>query len=284
MTNEYQVPEISIGALDPNTWEEPKELIPVEVVVSEYRICDPKYMAATTFRNPLPRPIWQWDFQMKRLDAEYALLDGSRAPVTVFAGVDLEKLQKDGTLQKIAKTRSKEQYMVGAWTKHCGAAAVIPSVDTGRKYDEKYGAMAGKPILQSSLVGMKFLIARYREKDITGNGFFAKNVVEPVETLPPTYTYTGDVHVFQQKRQDEVSDGAVASAAAAGFAGSPSISKEDAATLIGEFVNANNLDITNGGAVLGAEGFPSEARIEPFISAIAGGTGRETLEQFGVVV
>lgn len=281
-TNMSQVPEISIGALDPNTWEEPKELIPARIKVSEYRICDPKYMAPTSFRAALPRPIWQWDLQLERLDAEFSLLDGSRAPVTLFCGVDLEKLQKNGQIQKIARTRGKEQFQVSAWTKHFGAAQVIPSVDTGRVYGKEYGAMAGKPILQSAMVGQLVVVARYREKDITGNGFFAKNVTEPVETLLPTYTFAGDKHIFVQKR-GEVVDGDVASAASAGLGATSSLSKEDAAEAIGEFVRASGADIDDS-ATLGHPDFPAEARMEPFISAIAAGNGKATLAGFGVEV
>lgn len=263
MTEQTATPEFNVSALDPATWEEPKELIPVEIVKSEYRWSDAKYNAATAFRAALPRPIQQWNLELKRLDAEFALLDGTRADVIMYAGADLEKLQKDGTLAKIMRTRGKENYVVSAWTQHVGVANLVPD--------------------PSKIVGMKLMVARYREKDITGNGFFAKNVIVPVETLAPTYTYTGDKHIFQQKRQDDVNDADVASAASAGFAGTASVSKDDAARLIADFLAANGVTDLDS-SVLGHPNFPAEARIEPFISAFAGGSARETLAGFGVEV
>lgn len=263
MTDSAQTPDFNVSALDPSTWEEPRELIPVEVVKSEYRWSDAKYNAATAFRAALPRPIQQWNLELKRLDAEYALLDGTRADVIMYAGVDLEKLQKDGTLTKIMRTRGKENYVVSAWTQHVGVAKLVPD--------------------PAGIVGMKFMVARYREKDITGNGFYAKNVIVPVETLPPTYTYTGDKHIFQQRRQDDVNDGEVRSAASAGFTNTPSVSKDEAARMIADFLKENG--ITNlDASVLGHPSFPAAARIEPFISAFATGNIVETLGGFGVTV
>lgn len=265
MTDSVQTPtpDFNVSALDPSTWEEPKELIPVVVVKSEYRWSDAKYNGATAFRAALPRPIQQWNLELERLDAEFALLDGTRAPVIMYAGADLEKLQKDGTLQKIMRTRGKENFVVGAWTQHVGVANLVP--DPGK------------------IIGMKLVVARYREKDITGNGFFAKNVIVPVETLTPTYTYMGDKRVFTQTRPNDVNEGDVQSAAAAGFGGAPSISKEEAAAKIGSFLSANSITDLDS-AVLGHPDFPAEARIEPFISAFATGSALETLAGFGVAV
>ena len=256
-------PEFNVSALDPSTWEEPKELIPIVVVKSEYRWSDAKYNAATSFRAALPRPIQQWNLELERLDAEFALLDGSRAAVIIYAGSDLEKLQKDGTLTKIMRTRGKENYIVGAWTQHFGVAALVPD--------------------PSTIVGVKLMVARYREKDITGNGFFAKNVTVPVETLAPTYTFTGEKLVFQQQRDSNVNDSDVQSAAAAGIIVNGGVSKDEAAELIGAFIRDNDVTEFDTG-VFGHPAFPVVARIEPFISAFATGNARETLAGFGVEV
>lgn len=267
MVNEVAPPEqgFDVSLLDPTTWKEPVEKLPVICRVSRLRWSDPKYNAATEFRPALPRPIQQWDFQLERLDAKYALLDGNEAPYTVYAGVDLEKLvkHKDGSceLRTVMKGRGKEQLVISSWTK--GAGSLVPD--------------------PSRLEGMMFEIDFYRQKELAP-GFFAKNVALFSRTLPPTFVYNGEVQVFKQSARAEGADGlndteTVGAAAVAGSA----VDVTDAAQRIGAFIRDNgitDLDTT----ALGHPAFPDGCRIDPFVTAFANETVAETLASFGVEV
>lgn len=268
----------NLSLLDPAALEEPKETIPVLVVSSRLRWSDPKYNAATTFRQKFPYrgpgygpegdSIQQWHLELKRLDAVYYHEDGSpfpveggpavqTVPVIMYAGIDLEKMDKNGVVKGIMKTRGKEPFTLGAWTKVAGSLVPDPSV----------------------IEGKMFMVQRFREKEIAP-GFFAKNVVIPIEVLPPTFVYTGEVLRFKANR--ETSDGAVADAVS-GSASAAGISKEDAAKLIAEFLDAKGIDRATADVdVLGLADFPPAARIEPFLTAAAMGSLDATLTEFGV--
>lgn len=247
--------------LDPTTWKEPVEQIPVKVVKSEYRWSDEKYNKATEFRPELPRAIQQWDFQLERLDAKYALLDGTEAPVIIYAGVDLEKLVKnrDGSyeLRSVMKGKGKEQLVITGWVKAAGSLVPDPS----------------------KLVGQKWMIDFYRQKEL-GPGFFAKKVALPNRPLDPTFEYTGEVQIFKQTAKDVSPDEA---AEAAGGTGAGTPDTADAAAKIGEFIRANGIT-EFGASTLANPAFPAGCRIEPFVSAIMSGKIGETLAGFGVEI
>ena len=117
------------------------------------------------------------------------------------------------------------------------------------------------------------MVESFREKEIAA-GFFAKNVVLPIEQLSPTFSYQGVVQRFKAKvRTDDdaaaTSDDAVQGGGQVAQGG---IDVATAAAKITEFLSANQL--TAGSvdvAVLGHPNFPEDARIEPFTTAIATG-------------
>jgi len=275
--------ELNGSILLPGSWEEPKEEFPAQITAFGIRWSDPDYNKATEFRVAFPmrkhtdasgnvvehNSVQQLDIQLKRLDAVYVhedgsdfeLRDGTRAqtaPVTVYAGVDLEKFdQKNGVIRPLKKTNGKEQFVIKGWT-------------------EKYGALFPDT---SRLIGQFVQVIRYREKEF--NGFPAKNVVVPKELLPPTYRYTGEVQKF--KAQRDVNENAVATAASAGLSGGAALSKAEAAEKIGIFLKS--MAITNPGPeALGLAGFPVDARIEPFITEFAMGNGAKVLAEAGVTL
>jgi len=266
----------NMSLLDPNALEEPKESFPALVKVSTLRWSDARYNAATSFRQAFPfrgaghgpegNSIQQWDLQLERLDAVYYHEDGSpfqsktggaatqTVPVIVYAGIDLEKMDKNGVVKGIQKTRGKEPFVLGAWSKVAGALVPDPSV----------------------LVGKMFMVDRFREKEISPT-FFAKNIVIPTEVLSPTYTFTGTVLRFKAGRE-ETSDGAVSTAVASGGA----VDKGAAASAIVTFLAAKNIDANKADVtILGLPDFPASARIEPFLTAIATGKLADTLASFG---
>ena len=279
MTEEQNPPAgFNLSLLDPSSYEEPKEIIPVKVLKSTFRWSDEKYNEGSEFRSafpqrgeaggPLGNSIQQWDLQLERLDAIFVHEDGSHffatdgtdqgaeIPVIMYAGVDLEKMdKKSGVVHPLAKARGKEPMVVNAWTKLIGSLVPDP-----RKIE-----------------GMFLMVENYREKEIAA-GFFAKNVVLPIEQLPPTFVYGGDVQRFKAKlREDGTSDGAVQGG---GQAASGGTDVSAAAKAIEEFLSANQL--TPDGidvAVLGHPNFPAEARIEPFTTAIATGKLAEALAE-----
>lgn len=265
----------NLSLLDPGALEEPKETFPVMVVKSRLRWSDPKYNGATSFRSAFPyrgpgygpegNSVQQWDLQLQRLDAVYYHEDGSpftlagggtaqTVPVVVYAGVDLEKMDKSGVVKPIMKTRGKEPFTLGAWTKVAGSLHPDPRV----------------------IEGKMFVVERFREKEIAP-GFFAKNITIPVKALPPTFTYTGDVLRFKAGR--ETSEEAVGEA----VQGAAAASKDEAAALIASFLEEKGIDRAKATVdVLGLSDFPAAARIEPFLTAAATGTLDATLAGFGV--
>lgn len=269
----------NLSLLDPSSYPEPKELIPVRVKVSQLRWSDPKYNEATEFRAAFPNrghgptgnSIQQWELILERLDAVYVHEDGSHffdadgndqgaeVAAIIYGGVDLEKLdKKSGNIHGLAKARGKEAMTVNAWTKLVGSLVPDPS----------------------HIVGQMFMVENYREKEIAP-GFFAKNVTLPVETLPPTYEFTGTVQRFKAKTADSTdggtSDGAVQHGGQAQTSGA--VSQVEAAKLIQQYLSENGLTADGVDvSVLGAPGFPAAARIEPFTTAFATGTLAGTLD------
>lgn len=259
--------------LDPTTWKDPVEEIPVIVRESRFRWSDAKYNQATTFRPAFPltnhgedgHSIQQWVFNLERLDARYVLLDGSEAPVTIYAGVDVEKYakQRDGSylLQSIMKGKGKEQEVVQAWVKAAGSLTPDPSV----------------------LVGQMWMINFYRQKDM-GGGFFAKKVTLPKELLPPTYVYSGEVQKFVKKPDtaDETgsNDGTIVGASSDG---SSAVDPALAAAKLGQFIRDNGITMLDS-TLLGNPAYPSDCKVEPFISSTVRGTLAATLAEYGVEV
>ena len=201
MTDEAQPAGFNLSLLDPSSYEEPKELVPVKVLKSAFRWSDQKYNEGSEFRavfpqrgekgGPLGNSIQQWDLQLERQDAIFVHEDGSHfftqegvdqgaeIPVIMYAGVDLEKMdKKTGIVHPLAKSRGKEPMVVNAWTRLVGS--LVPNPD--------------------KIEGMYFMVESFREKEIAP-GFFAKNVVLPTDILPPTFAFTGDMQRFKAMQQ-----------------------------------------------------------------------------------
>lgn len=264
--------DFDVSLLDPTTWKEPVELIPVRIKTSEFRWSSPKYNTATEFRPAFPETgkgedghaIQQWAFELERLDAKYALLDGTEAPVIIYAGVDLQGYhkQRDGSyvLESVMKGRGKPQRVITEWVKLAGSIV----------------GEAGPKRLEGQIWMTKF----YRQLEL-GPGFFAKKVCLPDHPLPPTYVFDGQVQVFTQTAK------AAADAEATGDAGTPAFSNSEmldpsvAANLIGGFIRDNGFTELNS-SVLGNAAFPAGCRMEPFVSAFVRGNVTEVLAQFGV--
>lgn len=174
-------PPTSVPGIDPRGWIEPKETFPGEVIVSAYRECDPKYMEPNQYRTvKLPRPVWQWDLRVKRLDAVFQLPDGSRADVVRYGGYDLERWNnRTGEIEPINLRSNKEALMGGAWVQVFGT--IEPP---------------------ESLVGKKALFEFYPSKRVGRN--VAKNILLPlVPALAPDYAFTGEVQVFVVTRDQD---------------------------------------------------------------------------------
>jgi hypothetical protein len=255
---------IDLSLLDPQSWEEPKETFPVEVVVSEIRWSDPRYNQATPFRPAFPyrgpgygpegNSIQQWDLRLKRLDAVYVLQDGTEAPVILYSTCDLEKFDpRTGTFRPLRRGPGKEQMIIEAWTRIVGPLVAAPG--------------------PARLVGYKVMVERYREKQITPD-FRAKNVILPVELLPPDYQYTGQLTKIAVRSEENVAaasgaETGIPSAVAAAATSSDPIA---AASALQAFLLKHNLDAnTVTEAILEFPDFPNEARVEPFISLIRQG-------------
>lgn len=191
-------PPQGVPGIDPRGWIEPKETFPGEVIVSCYRECDPKYMEPNPFRaTALPRPVWQWDLRVKRLDAVYQLLDGSRAEVVRYGGYDLERWNnRTGEIEAVNLRSNKEQQIGNAWV------SLYVTVEP-----------------PESLLGKKAMFDFYPSKRVSKNNV-AKNILLPISVLPPDWTFTGDVQVFVVSR-DAAEVGATADAARDGASAAP---------------------------------------------------------------
>jgi|FLYL01.1.fsa_nt_gi hypothetical protein len=254
----------NVSLLDPSSWEEPRETIPVRVKVSRFRWSAPEYNRATSFRQAFPyrgegygpegNSIQQWDLQLERYDAVFVRPDGTEVPATLYAGVDLEKLDSSGVLKPIMRTRGKEQFIITAWTRVVGSLVPDPS----------------------RIEGMNLLVERYREKEIAP-GFYAKNVIVPIEVLPPDYRYTGPVQKFRVRATEPATESV--SNATESKAGEVSV--EQAASLIRQFLASRGISAEKAPvSILADPEFPAAARIEPFLTAIATGGLAEVLDGF----
>lgn len=263
MTEETQgVAGFDTSLLDPNAWKEPFELIPVKIVKAAFRWSSADYNAATKFRPAFPRPIQQFVLDLERYDAQIALLDGSVVPAIIHAGVDLEGFNREQTeIRGLMQGRGKAQLVISSWV-------------------DKAGSLVPDP---SRIEGQNWMIKRYAQKKLGGSGEntrYAQNVVVPDSILAPDYVYTGKVQTFQQKRKVEDENGTVNTA---NVAAAPTLSPEAAAQEISQFIASNGItDI--GPEILGHPNFPVNARVEPLLTAIAQGEGREALAAFGATV
>ena len=187
-------PPSSVPSIDSRGWVEPKETFPGLVLVSTKRECDPKYMEPNQFRTlPLPRPVWQWDLRVERLDAKYQLPDGSQAEVIIYGGFDLERWNDRTKLIEPVNARSNKEALISdAWVRVFGSVEP-PEV----------------------LVGKIAMFDFYRSKRIGRN--IARKILLPLGVLDPDYKFTGEVQMFVVPRTEEsvtTDNGAAGSSAA----------------------------------------------------------------------
>jgi hypothetical protein len=266
------VADFDASLLDPATWKEPVELIPVRIKTSEFRWSNPKYNAATEFRPAFPETgkgedghaIQQWAFELERLDAKYALLDGSEAPVIIYAGVDLQGYhkQRDGSyiLESVMKGRGKPQRVITEWVKAAGSLVPDPT----------------------RLEGQIWMVKFFRQMEL-GPGFFAKKVTLPDHPLPPTYVFDGTMQTFAQTAKAAAEGDSASGDGPATFSNSETLDPTVAANLIGAFIRDNGFTELNS-SVLGNAAFPAGCRMEPFVSAFVRGNVAEVLAGFGVEI
>jgi len=163
-------------SLDPGQWEEAFEDFPGQIKVVEHRLSAEKYNEAAHF----PRPIQQFHIVVTRLDAVYALPDGTEAPVEVYSGCDLEKKDRSGDIVSVAPGDNKPSKMLG-------------------KFAEAKVRLSTNPEELAKLTGVICMWRRYRT--MTMGGMQAKNVLYPLQVLAVDYKFAGEVQRFAVSAQ-----------------------------------------------------------------------------------
>ena len=255
-------PPPGVPGIDPRSWIEPKETFPGRVLVSAYRLCDPKYMEPNQFRTVrLPRQVWQWDLRVERLDAVYQLPDGSQVPVVRYGGYDLERYNaRTGTIDPTNLRSNKEVLIGNAWV---GCFTTIEPPE--------------------SLVGKMADFEFYPSKRIARN--VAKNILLPIKVLAPDWTFTGEKQVFVVTRESQEARAAGGSGDAAATGTTeptltgPAVSVADAETRLPVLLNGKNRNDIAGLI----NSLPSEVRHGDIIDGLISGTLIEQLARDGKI-
>ena len=257
-------PPAGVPSIDPRSWIEPKETFPGRVLVSAYRLCDPKYMEPNQFRTVrLPRQIWQWDLRVERLDAVYQLPDGSQVPVVRYGGYDLERYNaRTGTIDPTNLRSNKEVLIGNAWVT-CFTTIEPPESLVGKMADFEF----------------------YPSKRISRN--VAKNVLLPIKALPPDWTFVGDKEVFVVTREAQEARQA---AAGGGGSAAQSTASTTAPTGVVVSVAAATMQLPellhgkNRNDIAGLiNSLPSEVRHGDIIDGLISGTLIEQLARDGKI-
>lgn len=201
-------------SLDPGQWEEAFEDFPGRIEVVEHRLSASEYNEAAHF----PRPIQQFHIVVERLDAVYALADGTEAPVKVYGGCDLEKKNRSGDIVPVAPGENKATFMLG-------------------KYAEAKVRLSTNPEELTKLTGVICMWRRYRTK--TMGGMQAKNVLHPLQVLAVDYKFAGEVQRFAVSAQQ----GGESLEEAAGATGDHASRKELAEALVGTPADSFDADL-----------------------------------------
>jgi len=200
-------------SLDPGQWEEAFEDFPGRIEVVEHRLSASEYNEAAHF----PRPIQQFHIVVERLDAVYALADGTEAPVKVYGGCDLEKKDRSGDIVKVAPGDNKATKMLS-------------------KFAEAKVRLSTNPEELAKLTGLICVWRRYRT--LTVGGMQAKNVLYPLQVLAVDYKFAGEIQRFAVSAQQ----GGVSLEEAAG-AGDHASRKELADALAGTPADSFDADL-----------------------------------------
>lgn len=173
--------EIAAGvSIDPATWEDPKQTFPGVVEVSHYRYASDEYRAATQFRSAIPDPLPQWDLRVRRLDAVLLLPDGSQVAAFRYGGIDLKKwVEREHRLVLVSSRFPKEWFIASEWKRVFGQ--VSPP---------------------ENLVGRKAIFDFYPTKGF-GGSMPARNVLVPVQVLPPDYEFTGETQIIPVREKGD---------------------------------------------------------------------------------
>ena len=257
-------PPAGVPSIDPRSWIEPKETFPGRVIVSAYRLCDPKYMEPNQFRTVrLPRQIWQWDLRVERLDAVYQLPDGSQVPVVRYGGYDLERYNsRKGEIEPTNLRSNKEVLIGNAWVT-CFTTIEPPESLVGKIADFEF----------------------YPSKRISRN--VAKNVLLPIRALPPDWTFVGNKEVFivtreAQEARDAAAGGGGSAAQSTTGTIAPTgvvVSVAVATTQLPELLHGKNRNDIAGLI----NSLPSEVRHGDIIDGLISGTLIEQLARDGKI-
>jgi len=255
-------------SIDPDSWTEPSQLFPGQVLVSEYRWCSDKYLDGVVDRivaqadpklgltreavlqrladsNPSKEArIPQWDLRVKRLDVILQLPDGSQVDAVRYGGFDLVKWNRtENTFVAINPNYQKETFISSAWKRIAGTVQP-PEVLVGKLFDFEF-----------------FPTKRF------GGAMPAKRVLVPLRLLAPDYQYTGEVQITQVPDREDSNTNEAATATAP--TAQEGISEADAIErLVMEILPGQN--INNMGAVVAL--LPPEVRShQSIINGVATG-------------
>ncbi len=235
--------------LDPGTWEDPKQTFRGIVMVSEIGFASEEYRAATEFRPAITEPLPQWNYRIRRLDAQRSELDGSIGEVFYYGGHDLKKFN----------ARAND-----------GQGGLVPL--SARYPKEWFISTENKKVFNTihppeNLIGKIAMWDYYQTKAF--GSVTAKRVLVPASILPPDYTYTGEKVTFQA-REKEGEAGVEASAdgvAQNGTAtnGTAMLSIEQAKAILPALLVGQKRD--DPASIIAA--IPAEARLPEVLSGVA---------------
>ncbi len=267
-------------SIDPDSWVEPKESFPGQVLVSAYRWSDPKYLDGVVNRivkdsagneqarspeqvlemlaavNPQHIPqIPQWDLRVKRLDTILHLPDGSKADAVRYGGYDLVKWSnRDATFVQINLNYGKEAFIGGQWKKIAGTTEP-PSVLEGKFFDFDF----------------------YPNKKF-GGAMPAKRVLVPTRVLPPNFTFSGEVNTIVVPDRGDAGEAEALEAAAPGVT---TLTGDAADAALCAFLIANQCDTSNSAGILTE--LPPELRSPDILGGVASGETVKRLESEGKI-
>ena len=239
---------------------QPSEVFPGEVIVSEIRYCDEKYMAETNFRPAFPRPITQWDLRIKAYDKVIQLPDGQRVDAIRYGGYDLEQMRQ--TYEGGQPTGQWELVPVNI---RSNKAALISGT---------WETVVGNIQPVTKLLGLKAMFEFFPQKRVGRRT--ASNILLPVTVLSPDYVYTGDVQVIIKRAPEgeEISEGVRTSASSINSALTEEVLVQLPALLAG-------VDSTQSGALVAA--IPPNLRSGELINGLLDGSLIETLIKNGAL-
>ena len=233
--------------IDPETWEDPKQSFPGEIVTSEFRMASDKYRAETEFRPAITEDLPQWNLVVRRLDAIRQELDGSHGDVIYYGGVDLKRWRAtandgQGGLVPLSSRYPKEWFITTAY-KNVFGTVHPPDVLTGKKAQFDY----------------------YPTKAF--GTVTARRVLVPANVLAPDYEFTGDKHTFIARERDDENPATEGTDVPSTGGSTDLLSKEEAMALLPPLFVGLKIDAV---ADL-IEAMPKNVRLPELLNAVATG-------------